>query len=54
MDSTITIRIDDKDKEKLMAMAQEQSVPFSYLVRVAIKQFLESPKEDNNIHFGEF
>jgi len=39
--ASITIRLDEKEKEILIAMAQKNDLSLSQVVRRAIKEFLE-------------
>lgn len=45
MEATITIRIDEKEKEELARKAEELGVPFSQLVRQAIKDYIKQQEE---------
>ena len=51
-----TGKYENKEKEKLMALAEELNVPFSQLARQAIKQFLDQveDEDDEKMVFGDF
>ena len=39
--ATITIRLPDEEKEKLIEIAEEQDLTLSWVVRKALKEYLE-------------
>lgn len=39
--STITIRINEQEKEKIAAIAAEKDVPVAQIIREAIREYLE-------------
>lgn len=46
--TTISIRIDDNDKETLQNYANENDLSVSQIIRKAIREFLNKEKEEKN------
>lgn len=45
--STITIRINELEKEKIAAIAADKDVPVAQIIREAIREYLEKEFEAN-------
>ena len=46
MATTITVRIDENEKEALQKIAEEQDLTLSQVVRRAIKEFIKNTTSD--------
>ena len=44
-DSSITFKLSEKEKEKIVLAATKRDVPISQLIREALKKYLEGEKE---------
>ena len=42
----VTVSVDDRDYEQLVALAEEHNVSLAWLVRYAVKDFLERYRQD--------
>lgn len=48
-DTTITFRLTEQEKEKIIAAAAKKDIPFSQLIREAIREFIREEVKDDGI-----
>ena len=46
-DTTITFRLSEQEKEQIVALAARKDIPFSQLIREAIRKYIQEEDKSN-------